>query len=147
VHDGDSKEVGGELGLNVQKRGCWMLGDRCWGRWAVARESPGAGWDSGLGWEYPWGSITHPQPLRCADIGFDVVRRTIVAGPRPDIISLCEGEGSQSKGRPRWPATGAARDARTKAAPTDEPCAPAVGDRGEMSSRVASHRFALLVDS
>ena len=31
-----------------------------------------------------------PDPLRGANIGFDVVRRTIFAGPRPDIISGAE---------------------------------------------------------
>jgi hypothetical protein len=30
------------------------------------------------------------SPLRGANIGFDVVRRTIFAGPRPDIISGTE---------------------------------------------------------
>src|SRR4051812_26350571 len=34
-----------------------------------------------------------PCPLRGANIGCDVVRRTIFAGPRPDVPRPCEGEG------------------------------------------------------
>ncbi len=37
-----------------------------------------------------------PDPLRGANIGFDVVRRTIFAGPRPDILSRARERGSRA---------------------------------------------------
>ena len=38
-----------------------------------------------------------PPPLRGANIGCDVVRRTIFAGPRPDVPPHCDGEGSNTQ--------------------------------------------------
>jgi hypothetical protein len=40
----------------------------------------------------PMALTPRPPPLRIALIGCDVVRRTIFAGPRPDVPTVGEGE-------------------------------------------------------
>ena len=43
-----------------------------------------------------------PQPLRGANIGCDVVRRTIFAGPRPDVIPRVRERGSIARRCGQW---------------------------------------------
>ncbi|HZO25218.1 MAG TPA: hypothetical protein VFH48_04405 [Chloroflexota bacterium] len=83
-----------------------------------------------------------PSPLRGANIGFDVVRRTICAGPRPDIISGAE-RGSRPVGAEASSATGG-RDARGRFTRQSEPDEPEADTQAD-GSRARSALWEMLV--